>query len=129
MQFIWIGIGGFLGANARYLVSIWAAGRWGTAFPYGTTLVNILGSFIIALFLTLSLEKFAISPEWRWLFAVGFLGSFTTFSTFSYETMGLVAQSRWTAAGLNLIGEVLLGLVAVALGIVLARVIIQTTGG
>ena len=123
MQFIWIGVGGFLGANARYLVSVWAANRWGTGFPYGTAIVNILGSFIIALFLTLSLEKLAISTEWRLLFAVGFLGSFTTFSTFAYEIVILVSQGRWSIALLNMLGELFLGIVAVALGIAVARLI------
>ena len=72
MQFIWIGLGGFLGANARYLVSLFAAGRLGTTFPYGTFIVNILGSFIIGFFLTLSLERISVSPELRLFFAVGF---------------------------------------------------------
>lgn len=120
MNFLWIGIGGFLGANSRYLMSLWAARVWGADFPYGTLLVNIVGSFILALFLTLSTGKLSISPEVRLFVAVGFLGSFTTFSSFSYEWYQLVAQGRWWAAGLDFFGNTALGLIGVIAGMAVA---------
>lgn len=124
MQFLWIGLGGFLGANARYLVQQWAGNRWGTDFPYGTVLANISGSFLIAFFLTLAAGRLPVSPELRLFVSVGFLGGFTTFSSFNMETMQLVEQARWGAAAMNAIGSTGLGLVAVFFGIFLARSLI-----
>ena len=121
MQFLWIGLGGFLGANARYLVTLWAAGRWGTDFPYGTLIANVGGCFLIGFFLTLSTEWLTIPTEIRLFVAVGFLGGFTTFSSFGFETFSLVEQSRWWAAALNLLADVVLGLIGVILGIYIAR--------
>jgi len=121
VQYLWIGLGGFMGANARYLVQVWAANRWGADFPSGTMLANVSGSFIIAFFLTLATGRIAVSPELRLLVAVGFLGGFTTFSSFSLETFRLVEQSGWWAAGLNFFGNTLLGLAGVFLGILLAQ--------
>ncbi len=127
MQFLWIGLGGFLGANARYLVTQWAAGRWGSAFPYGTLIVNVLGCFLIAFFLTLATGRLNISTEVRLFVAVGFLGGFTTFSSFAYETFFLVEQGRWLAAGANFLADTVIGITFVFLGIILARMI-QGTG-
>ena len=120
MNFLWIGVGGFLGANSRYLVVLWAARVWGADFPHGTLLVNVVGSFILALFLTLTTGKLTVSPEVRLLVAVGFLGSFTTFSSFSYEWYQLVAQGRWLAAGLDFFGNTVLGLIGVIAGMAVA---------
>jgi CrcB protein len=121
VQYLWIGLGGFLGANARYLIQQWAAQWWGADFPYGTMLANVSGSFIIAFFLTLATGRLAVSPELRLFVAVGFLGGFTTFSSFSMETFRLVEQSGWAAAGLNFVGNTVLGLTGVLLGVFLAR--------
>ena len=128
MQYLWIGLGGFLGANARFLVQAWAASRWGADFPYGTLLANISGSFIIALFLTLATGRLAVSPELRLFVAVGFLGGFTTFSSFSLETFRLIEQSGWWSASLYFFGNTLLGLLGVLLGVGLAQ-LIQGVGG
>jgi CrcB protein len=125
LQYLWIGLGGFLGANARYLLQQWAAGRWGADFPYGTMLVNISGSFVIAFFLTLATGRLVIPLEARLFFAVGFLGGFTTFSSFSYETFLLAQQSAWWAAGLNFIGNNLLSLAGVLLGVLVGQLIQQ----
>ncbi len=122
-QYLWIGLGGFLGANARYLVQQWAAQWWGADFPYGTMLANVSGSFIIAFFLTLAAGRLAVSPELRLLIAVGFLGGFTTFSSFSFETFRLLEQSGWSVALLNFAGNTALGLGGVGLGIFLARLL------
>ena len=76
-----VAIGGGIGATTRYLVSTWAAGRFGADFPYGTLIVNVAGCFMIGLFMTLTTERLIVSPYWRLIFAVGFLGGLTTFSS------------------------------------------------
>ena len=118
---LWIGLGGFLGANARYWLALWAADRWGTAFPFGTLMVNGLGSFGLALFLTVATGRFIISPGARLFVVVGFLGGFTTFSAFSLETIGLLGQNRWGPALLNVVTNNGLSLLGAVLGIALAR--------
>lgn len=123
MKYLWIGLGGFLGANARFLVQQWAAARWGADFPYGTMIANVTGSFIIALFLTLITEQFLVSPEFRLFVAVGFLGGFTTFSSFSFETFTLLRGSGWWSASLNFLGNTVLGMMGVILGIMVAQLI------
>ncbi|MCB9076315.1 MAG: fluoride efflux transporter CrcB [Anaerolineaceae bacterium] len=123
MKYLWIGLGGFLGANARFLVQQWAAARWGADFPYGTMIANVTGSFIIALFLTLITERFLVSPEFRLFVAVGFLGGFTTFSSFSFETFTLLRGSGWWSASLNFLGNTVLGMMGVILGIMVAQLI------
>ncbi|MCB0162836.1 MAG: fluoride efflux transporter CrcB [Anaerolineae bacterium] len=123
VKYLWIGLGGFLGANARFLVQQWAAARWGADFPYGTMIANVSGSFIIALFLTLITERFLVSPEFRLFVAVGFLGGFTTFSSFSFETFTLLRGSGWWAASLNFLGNTVLGMIGVILGVVVAQLI------
>lgn len=125
LQYLWIGLGGFIGANARYLLQQWAASQWGVDFPYGTLLANVGGSFAIAFFLTLVTGRLVVAPEVRLFVAVGFLGGFTTFSSFAYETFGLAGQSGWWAAALNFIGNNLLGLAGVLLGVLLARLLQQ----
>ena len=128
MQFLWIGLGGFLGANARYLVQLWAASRWGADFPYGTMLANVSGSFLIGFFLTLTTDRLAIPAEVRLFFAVGFLGGFTTFSSFSLETVRLFQLSGWWIASLEFLGTTVLGLIGVLLGIFLAQLILGAGG-
>lgn len=129
MQYLWIGLGGFLGANMRYLVQQWAAGRWGADFPYGTMIANVSGSFIIAIFITLVTERLLVSPEMRLFVAVGFLGGFTTFSSFSLETFMLLRNSGWWAAGLNFFGNTVLGLIGVILGILVAQLLLDFNSG
>ena len=121
MQIIWIGLGGFLGANARYFVQQWFASWLGPHFPYGTLLANVSGSFLIALFLTLATERLAISPEMRLFVAVGFLGGFTTFSSFSLETFYLSSQNGLIMASIYFLGNTALGLIGVVLGVMLAQ--------
>ncbi len=122
MKYLVVGLGGFIGANVRYIVGGWAAQKWGTAFPYGTFLINITGCFILGLFATLTLQ-YAWSDEWRLLIAVGFVGAYTTFSTFEYETFQLVAQGALLRAGANILGSVVLGFLAAYLGVLTARLI------
>jgi CrcB protein len=118
-----ISIGAVLGANTRYLVGGWIADRLGSAFPYGTLFINATGSFVIGVVLTLATERVG-APWWvRPGIAIGFLGSYTTFSTFSYETLSLVESGSWLAAAANVAGSVAACLVGVALGVILARAI------
>jgi len=116
-----IGIGGFLGAIARYGAAIWIGQRWGRTFPLGTFLINVSGSFLIGLLMSLFAERFLVNPQWRLLLVVGFLGAYTTFSTFEYETGALLKDSEWMLAMLNVVGSVVVGFVALKLGEVLAK--------
>jgi CrcB protein len=121
VKLLWIGLGGFLGANLRYLVQAWSADRWGSAFPYGTLLVNVTGSFCLGLLITLGTQRIAIPPNWRLFLAVGVLGGYTTFSSFTVETLNLIQTGRWLSGGVYLFGNVLLGLAGAFLGMVLAQ--------
>jgi fluoride exporter len=123
LQYLWIGLGGFIGANTRYLLQQWAANHWGAHFPYGTLVINVSGSFVIGLFLTLATGRLALPPETRLFVAVGFLGGYTTFSSFSYETLQLLEQGQWGSAALYFLGNIGLGMLGVFLGVVLARLI------
>lgn len=121
IQYLMVGIGGFLGAIARYLVDGWISRRMGALFPYGTFVINISGSFILGLFTTTITERFIVHPHWRLLVAIGFVGAYTTFSTFEYETHKLLEEGSFGLALLNILLSVAIGLVAVRLGILLAR--------
>ncbi len=116
-----IGIGGFLGAIARYGVAVWIGQRWGRSFPLGTLVINVTGSFLIGLLMTLMTERIIENPQWRLLLVVGFLGAYTTFSTFEYETGALLKDSEWLYAGLNVVLSVVAGFLALKLGEVIAK--------
>ncbi len=92
MAIWWVGLGGFLGANARYLLGGFISERWGAVFPYGTFVINITGSFILGFFMAYAQDRPWVEPGARLLFAVGFVGAYTTFSTFEYETMRLLQE-------------------------------------
>jgi CrcB protein len=116
-----IGIGGFLGAISRYGVALWVGQRWGRHFPLGTFLINISGSFLIGLLMSLFTERFMVNPQWRLMLVVGFLGAYTTFSTFEYETGALLKDGEWMIAGLNVVLSVFAGFAALKLGEVIAK--------
>ena len=120
--YVIVGMGGFIGANARFIVGRWALQKWGVQFPVGTFLINVAGSFILGLFATLAMH-FAWDDRWRLLIAVGFIGAFTTFSTFEYETLELAIQGSWLGAGLNILGSVVCGFIAGFIGIAIARLL------
>ncbi len=115
MEYLVIGLGGILGANARYLVAGWVAQRFSTTFPYGTLLINISGSFILGIFMAFLLRHPTFHYT-RLFFAVGFLGAYTTFSTFSFETLQLVQHGRLLLAFTYVIGSSMLGLCGAWLG-------------
>ena len=118
IAYLWVALGGALGSMARYGVSIASARAWGLAFPWGTILVNVVGSFIIGFFGTLTLPDAPLpaSPGLRTFVMVGFCGGFTTFSSFSLQTLELARDDEWFAAFGNIALSVILCLLAVALG-------------
>lgn len=115
-QVIWIGCGGAIGAITRLLVGAWMAHRWGTFYPYATLTVNVIGSFLIGVIMSWTWKTNSFFRWGRLFLAVGVMGGLTTFSTFSMETVSLLYAGRFTAAGLNVLANLILGLVAVALG-------------
>jgi CrcB protein len=116
MDYLMVGIGGFLGANARYVVGGWITRQWETQFPWGTFVINVTGSFLLGALLAALNARPTASAHYRLFFAVGFLGAYTTFSTFSYETLRLAKDQSVVTALLNITGSVLLGLIGVVLG-------------
>lgn len=120
-RFLLISAGAVIGANARYWLGIWCAEKWGTAFPYGTLLINLTGSFVLGFFMTLTTERFLWDPRWRFLVGIGFLGAYTTFSTYTYESYSLLARGQWAAGLFNLLGSSILGLLGVGLGVFLGK--------
>lgn len=121
MQLIYIGIFGGLGCMARFLASDWAYQLAGRGLPYGTLLVNIVGSFLLGFLMTFGLRTTLVSPELRIGLSVGFMGGFTTFSTFSYETLKLLEEGSVWQAGVNIVLNVFLCLLFALLGMLLAR--------
>src|SRR3972149_5556204 len=120
-KFLVISIGAVLGANARYWLGGWVAERLGSTFPYGNLMINISGSLILGLFITAVTDRFLIDSRWRLLAAIGFLGSYTTFSSYTYESMDLILKGQIWLGLLNLFGSSILGAMAVTVGILLGR--------
>jgi CrcB protein len=116
---LWVGLGGFLGANARYLLGGWIADRLGVGFPYGTYAINVTGSFILGFFLAFAQDRAWVAPPARLLFAVGFVGAYTTFSTFEYESIRLLQDGELLLCSVYMIGSVISGAVATVAGIAL----------
>jgi CrcB protein len=120
-QCLAIGLAGALGALARFFVGSGCKYLFETSFPVGTLVINLSGSFILGLFLGLTGDRMAVSETTRLAVAVGFVGAYTTFSTFMYETNALLESGQVYKAAANLIVSVVVGLMAVRLGIVCAR--------
>ncbi len=111
LQLIWICVGGALGTGARFLVGTWAAESLGTAFPYGTLIVNVVGSFLIAVVMSLSIDAGVIPLPVRMFLTTGVMGGFTTYSSFNYETLKLFQSGAWGSAAAN-VAVTLLGCAA-----------------
>ena len=124
MAYLWVALGGATGTAARFAVAQWMGARWGWTFPWGTFAVNVTGSLAIGLVMTLLVTRGA-DPMYRLLLVTGFLGGYTTFSAFSFEALTLLEARRWDAAALYVIGSVLLGLLATALGLGLGRLLVR----
>lgn len=125
MSLLAVASGGAFGAVSRYLASGWVQELTGGFFPWGTFAVNVAGSLLLG-FALIWLQGTVVSAEMRELVTIGFLGSFTTFSTFSYETVAMLRDGEWWRAGGYAAGSVALGLVAVVAGAALASSILQT---
>ena len=119
--YLWVSLGALLGANLRYFVSRLAAKLLSPNFPYGTLIINVTGSFILGLFLIWTTERVFADPKWRWLIAIGFCGSYTTFSSYAFETMAYFEQGHWSLFALNIATNNLLCLAAVLAGGAFAR--------
>jgi len=118
-----ISLGAVVGADARYLISRYAAKLLGPVFPYGTLFINISGSLIVGFFVIWTSERVFIDPRWRLLVIVGFCGSFTTFSSYAYESMAYFEQGQWLLMWTNILTNNLLCLLGVVAGMALARLL------
>jgi|SRR5215472_9928569 CrcB protein len=119
-RYIMVMLGGATGSLARYVLGTAIMTRFGARFPMGTFVINISGSFLIGLLMTLFTERLQPHPNWRFLLVVGFLGGYTTFSSFEWETLSLVKDGgRWLAL-FNVAGSVMFGYAAVWLGSIIA---------
>jgi fluoride exporter len=120
-----ISFGAIAGSLGRYYLTLWFAQRFGTDFPYGTFFINLSGCFFMGFLATLILDRAAFSPEVRFMLTTGFLGAYTTFSTYGLETLNLLRIQSFSAASFYWLGSAFLGILCVQLGAMLARLIIR----
>lgn len=123
-QFLWICLGGAVGTGARYLVALLALRLLGPAFPWGTLVVNVAGSFLLGAVMHVGLATEWISPAWRLALTTGVMGGFTTYSTFNYETLGYLREGAIVIALANVGATLILCLAAGWLGLMAARAIV-----
>ena len=121
IAYLWISIGAIVGASARYFVSRFVAKMVSASFPYGTMLINVTGSFILGLFLVWSTERALPDPRWRLLVAIGFCGSYTTFSSYAFESFSLFEQGHYFLFASNVVLSNVLCLAGVLAGAMIAR--------
>jgi len=122
-DFLAISVAAIVGANLRYLLSRLAARELGPIFPYGTLFINIVGSFIVGFFIIWTTERVLLDPRWRLLVVIGFCGSFTTFSSYAFETMAYFESGQWGLMFANILSNNLLCLGGALAGMALARVL------
>ena len=120
-KYLMIAAGGALGALARFWVAVYVGQRLGTRWPYGTFIVNLSGSFLVGLAMTVLTENTQLSPNWRYLLPIGFIGAYTTFSTFEYETLRALQDGQWLGGAANIVLSVFAGFMMVWLGVVLGK--------
>jgi CrcB protein len=120
-DFLAISVAAIVGANLRYLLSRLALKEFGPVFPYGTLVINIVGSFIVGFFVIWTTERVLLDPRWRLLVAVGFCGSFTTFSSYAFESMAFFEHGQWGLMLANIFSNNLLCLAGALAGMALAR--------
>jgi CrcB protein len=123
-RFLLVCLGGAIGTAARYLTAMWAPAIFGTAFPYGTLIVNVVGSFFIALIMHVGGATEVLSPTMRAMLTTGVMGGFTTYSTFNYETSEYLREGAWLMAGANILVTVAICLAAGFAGLAAARLIV-----
>ena len=123
MHLLFIGLGGFAGAIARYAVDGWVTGLARASFPWGTLAVNLSGSFLIGLLFALASERAVMSPDLRGPIMIGFVGAYTTLSTLALESWRLIDNGAWLLGAANLGASVLLGVAAVIAGVAIGRAI------
>ena len=121
-KYFLIAVGGALGSMARYWVGSVVANRMGTKFPYGTFVINITACVIIGFSLTLLARRVDINPVWRFLVPVGFIGAYSTFSTYEWETLSTLRSGAYFLASLYAVSSLILGLAAVWAGSMLAEI-------
>jgi len=121
VNYVWIAVGAVAGASARYFLSGLIARNSSVVFPYSTLLINVTGSLVLGFFLVYSTDRVLIDPRWRLLIAVGFCGSYTTFSSYAFESFALMERGQWLLVGVNFVASNLLCLAAVLVGAALAR--------
>jgi CrcB protein len=120
-RYAMIGLGGAMGAIARYQVAAMIQARIPAGFPWGTFVVNISGCLLMGIVMVLLSDRLVANPNWRFLIPIGFIGAYTTFSTFEMETFRAISEGAWLVGGLNVVSSVVAGYAALWLGVVLAR--------
>ena len=121
MNYLWIALGAVAGAIARYALSGYIARVFSSAFPYGTLIINVSGSLVLGFFLVLAGERMLLDPRWRMLVAIGFCGSYTTFSSYAFESFAQMESGQWMMMAINITANNALCLGAIILGAALAR--------
>ena len=118
-----VSLGGALGALSRYSLGVWISTKWNQGFPLHTFLINVFGAFLLGFLNILFIERLSINPLWRLGIGVGFLGAFTTFSTFGFEVVSLLEGGSFFTAGLYTLLSIVVGFTGVALGVGLGRLL------
>jgi fluoride exporter len=122
-QVLWISMGAVLGANLRFWVTDAITNQVGRSFPFGTFVINLSGSLLLGFFLAIASKGAGLDPRWRAFLAVGFIGAYTTFSTYAIESVDLAMQGQWMLGFTNLIGSAVLGGLMAFAGLYLGRLI------
>jgi len=122
-KYLIVGLGGAVGSVLRFWAGGYIGTRLGTRFPYGTFVINITASFLIGFIMTLLAERADWNPNWTYLLVIGFLGGYSTFSAFEYETFRVFQDGELLIAGLNVVGSVVIGFFSVWLGVIAGRTI------
>lgn len=122
-KFLIVALGGAIGSVLRFWAGGLVSGKFGTRFPYGTFVINITASFLIGFIMTVLAERTHMSPAWRYLLVIGFLGGYSTFSSFEYETFQVFADGEFLIAAMNVALSVGVGFIAVWVGAITGRTI------
>lgn len=120
-RYVMIAIGGAAGAIARYQIAALIQARVPLGFPWGTFVVNVTGCFVMGLTMVLLTDRLVSNPSWRFLIPIGFIGAYTTFSTFEFETFQAVTEGGWLIGAANVVGSVVAGYAALWTGVLLGR--------